>query len=341
MRYRLVKSATTVVYLCLLYLTWLFFDGGLDVRFGLGAVIVSGLWLIVTRAQIGHFFETYFDILSRIEVEVPLVMGSFLSSIAIFAALHDSIKLLAALEFVLWMRISMEYSKNKAKYEKQGYGPLPIGCWLSPPADALVAGDLMLTSGRVAANLHEGVGHGEMVIEEPNGEMKSFSSYMKDGLVLNPLDAIAKSSSESGYYIILRLTKPWTEDEKVKAAAIAHEMLLENAHWRDQTNAKRTKMIQSWPIPKSWKDYLLIHTRASGYDWLGLFMGRLAKEHWTCIGACLELYRRNGTKTNQYGTGLLGLGSTIFDPIMPVRFLNDPALRMLSLDDKRKFDNKN
>ncbi len=338
MRYRLVKSATTVIYFSLLALTWAFFDGGLDVRFGLGAVIISGAWLIVTRIQIGHLLETYYDILSRLEVDVPLVMGMFLSGAAIFAAMHESIKIIAALEFVGWTVVAIIYRHNRQKYEKQGHGPLPKGCWLSPPAEALVAGDLMLTSGRVATNLHEAVGHGEMAIEEPDGEMKSFSSYMKVGLVLNPLSAITHSSAESGYYIILRLRTPWTKEQKDKAAAIAHEMLLENAHWRDARNARRTKFIEGLPLPQSWKATLLVKTRASGYDWLGLFFGRLAKEHWTCIGACLELYRRLGIQTNQYGTGLLGLGSTIFDPIMPVRFLSDPALRMLSLDDKEAFD---
>ncbi len=338
MRYRLVKSATTVIYLCLLVLTWLFFDGGLDVRFGLGAVIVSGAWLVVTRMQIGHLLETYYDILSRLEVEIPLVMGMFLAGAAVFAAMYEQVKVIAALEFVAWTVVAIQYRRNRAKYEKQGHGPLPLGCWLSPPAEALVAGDLMLTSGRVAANLHESVGHGEMVIEEPNGDMKSFSSYMKDGLVLNPLNEIARASAESGYYIILRLNTAWTKEQKDQAAAIAHEMLVENAHWRDARNARRTKFICDLPLPQSTRDWLLAKTKASGYDWLGLFFGRLAKEHWTCIGACLELYRRLGIKTNQYGTGLLGLGSTIFDPIMPVRFLSDPALRMLSLEDKKVFE---
>ncbi|MBY0357535.1 MAG: hypothetical protein K2W82_05990 [Candidatus Obscuribacterales bacterium] len=36
-----------------------------------------------------------------------------------------------------------------------------------------------------------------------------------------------------------------------------------------------------------------------------------------------------GVKTNSYGTGLLGFGTTLFDPIMPVRFLSDPAFQLL------------
>jgi hypothetical protein len=47
-------------------------------------------------------------------------------------------------------------------------------------------------------------------------------------------------------------------------------------------------------------------------------MSRLAPHRWTCIGACLELYRRLGVPTDD-GTGLLGFGTSLLDPIMPVR----------------------
>jgi hypothetical protein len=63
-------------------------------------------------------------------------------------------------------------------------------------------------------------------------------------------------------------------------------------------------------------------------------MGRVTKDHWTCVGACLEVYERLGIKTNQYGTGLFGYGTTLFDPIMPVRFLSDPAFTLLTTNDQ-------
>ncbi len=65
--------------------------------------------------------------------------------------------------------------------------------------------------------------------------------------------------------------------------------------------------------------------------------GRRAPSHWTCIGACLELYSRLGVKTHHYGTGLLGLGTGLLDPIMPVRFLSDPAFVLLTEEDKKAF----
>jgi hypothetical protein len=118
-----------------------------------------------------------------------------------------------------------------------------------------------------------------------------------------------------------------------RAEEIAREMLAENAAWRGRVNARRRRLVGLLPLPAGFKASLARHVESSGYDWLGLFMGRLAPHRWTCIGACLELYRRLGVRTAPYGTGLLGFGTTLFDPIMPVRFLSDPAFRLLRLGD--------
>lgn len=69
-------------------------------------------------------------------------------------------------------------------------------------------------------------------------------------------------------------------------------------------------------------------------NWFGTFMGRIANNRWTCIGAALELYKSIGVKTNFYGTGLLGFGTTLFDPILPVRFLADPALELITTSEQ-------
>ena len=53
---------------------------------------------------------------------------------------------------------------------------------------------------------------------------------------------------------------------------------------------------------------------ASGYDWLGLFMGRLAPHRWTCIGACLELYRRLGVQHEPLRNGSARIQH---DPLRP------------------------
>ncbi len=51
--------------------------------------------------------------------------------------------------------------------------------WLSPPADIMRAGDLILTSGNVAKQLHESVGHAETVLKMPDGSLQLFSCYME------------------------------------------------------------------------------------------------------------------------------------------------------------------
>ena len=67
----------------------------------------------------------------------------------------------------------------------------------------------------------------------------------------------------------------------------------------------------------------------NGYDFGGLISGRLASDHWTCIGACMQVYTRIGVPIQDYGVGLFGLGTGWLDPILPVRFLYDPAMTVL------------
>jgi hypothetical protein len=162
----------------------------------------------------------------------------------------------------------------------------------------------------------------------------AFSSYMACGLVLNPLEEVTTATGQTGHYIVLRPRMPWSQEQIRRAWEIAQDMLAANGGWKERVNRRRSKIIASLPLPHDWKERLTRIFQATGYDWLGLFMGRLTRDHWTCVGACLELYRRLGIKTNPYGTGLLGFGTTLFDPIMPVRFLSDPAFKLLKVDDR-------
>ncbi|HMO22904.1 MAG TPA: hypothetical protein PKC98_18230, partial [Candidatus Melainabacteria bacterium] len=96
-----------------------------------------------------------------------------------------------------------------------------------------------------------------------------------------------------------------------------------------------TAWLNRLPMPQSFRQWLIRKFPMTGYDWTGLLIGQKHSDHWTCVGLCLELYHRLGMKTNQYGIGLFGLGTGLLDPIMPVRFLGDPAFRILSEEDKR------
>jgi len=326
--FALVKAANTIGYFALIYLTWRFATGHFDWKISYGCVLINACWLVLTRIKTDHLLQTYFDIFSRLELELPVVSGMILSIAAVLSPCHWLTKGLAVLEALCWIYIWIIYNRNKQRFKVQGYGPVPINTWVSPPASELAAGDLILTSGNIARDLHESVAHAEMVIQRADGKLGLFSCYMEKGAKIHTLESLT-SSNYKGYYIALELRHPWTEDQKVRATSIAEEMVRKNEEWRDHENEKIGKFISRLPLPESTKDYLKKRFWASGYDWFGTFMGRVVPDRWTCIGACVELYHRMGVKTNFYGTGLLGFGTTLFDPIMPVRFLSDPAFVLI------------
>ncbi len=162
--------------------------------------------------------------------------------------------------------------------------------------------------------------------------MKLFSSYMDRGTFLHELDLVT-IKHEHGDYILLHLVQPWTDEQQARAAQIAQEMIETNKQWAAKENDKHKVIIDKLPLSAQQKAALEERLHVSGYDWFGTFMGRMAPDRWTCISGCLELYHRMGVTTATYGTGLLGFGTTIFDPIMPVRFLADPAFRLVLKSD--------
>jgi hypothetical protein len=329
--YRLLKAGDTLAYLGLGWLTWRFVDDEIHWKLAVAAVGLSGAWLALTRLRMNHLFKTYFDVLSRLEVLVPLGFGVGLALFAVFDTHFLATRLLAGIELAAWGLLLLSYRSNRQHFVRQGHGPVPAGCWLSPPIDTLQPGDLVLTSGLVAAGLRESVGHGETVVPARDGSLLSFTCRMDQGALLHEVEEFLSGlRSRHGHYIVLRLREELTREQGQRAEQIARELIAENRAWCERANQRRRAVIARLPLPRSSKDWLIRSLRASGYDWLGLFMGRLAPHRWTCIGACLELYRRLGVRTNPYGTGLLGFGTTLFDPIMPVRFLSDPAFRLLA-----------
>jgi len=187
-------------------------------------------------------------------------------------------------------------------------------------------------SGRMAGRLQESVGHGEMAIRLEDGSMGTFTSLMEEGTVIKDLKTRLDDFRRSGnHYIVLKLQQRPTEEQIVEVTRLARELMARNVAWKTGVNARRARIVSSLPLPQSWKDKLIARFKASGYDWFGLYTGRLTKDHWTCIAACLELYHSAHIKTARYGTGLLGIGTGLFDPIMPVRFLDDPAFRLLTV----------
>ncbi|MFN8553491.1 MAG: hypothetical protein U0103_18595 [Candidatus Obscuribacterales bacterium] len=332
--YTLIKAANTIGYFFLLHLTWRFVTHRLDWQLSTGCVVLSAGWLILTRIKVDHLLQTYFDVLSRIELQLPVVLGLVLGIMALMAhAYHPIVHAIAITEMAFWVWLWTLYRRNKAKFKKQGYGPVPLNTWVNPPADLLKPGDLILTSGNIAKELHESVGHAEMVLKMPNGEKMLFSSYMDKGTCFHPLEDLT-GPAYKGHYVALHLKQPWSETQAAKATEIAESMVALDKQWAAEENIRVSKRIAILPIPEEWKAKLRRTFHASGYDWFGTFMGRVADNRWTCIGACVELYQRMAVPINQYGTGLLGVGTTIFDPILPVRFLADPALELITKNEQ-------
>jgi len=331
--YQLLKAADTLAYLGLGWLTWRFLDGELHWRLAIAAVVLSGGWLAVTFARMSHLLKTYFDVVSRLEVILPAALGAGAALFAVFDTRYAATRAVAAAELAAWALLVLRYRRNRARFVRRGHGPLPAGCWLNPPADALEPGDLVLTSGMVAAGLRESVGHGETVVRAGDGSLACFTCRMDQGALLHAAPALlADLRRRAIHYIVLRLRHELSPEQAARAEAIARSMIAENQSWAERSNRRRRAVIERLPLPRRVRVRLLHTFHTAGYDWLGLFMGRIAPARWTCIGACLELYHRLGIATNPYGTGLLGAGTTLFDPIMPVRFLSDPAFRLLTED---------
>lgn len=338
MLHRLRKTATSVAYLLLIGLTWQWFQKDTAWTFSIGCVIVSGLWLSLTWFELGHLFRTYFDGFSRLKMLLPITIGLGLSALALFTSGPLELKAVAGVELAAWLTIYFRYRHNRKQYITQGHGPLPKGAWVNPPVAVLAELDLILTSGRMADRLHESVGHGEVAVRMPDGNLYLLSSYMEKGVVIHRAEAVANKLLERGHYVVLRLTTPATEVQKSLAPQLSEIMKAQNDAFRDASNLRRARILAWLPLPGFAKGFLAKKFRATGYDWVGLLIGQRHRDRWTCIGICLELYHRLGIKTGNYGTGALGLGTGVLDPIKPARFLSDPAFRVLSDKDKAEFE---
>jgi hypothetical protein len=333
-----IKAANTIGYFGLLWLTARFAEHKLDWQLATGCVLLSACWLILTRIKIDHLLQTYFDILSRLEVQLPVLVGSLMSFIAALTHAHPYCRYVAIAEIFAWFYIWVLFRRNKSLFKKQGYGPVPYNTYISPPLSRLRVGDLLLTSGRVAQNLHESVGHAEMVLQDPSGQLWLFSSYMAKGACFNPIEDVTGKQFH-GYYVGLHLREAWSVEKQQQAFKLASEMVRVNHEWADAENIRVKKRIEFLPLPRFLKDDLIKLFHSTGYDWFGTFMGRIASDRWTCIGACVELYRRMGVRLNFYGTGLLGFGTTLFDPIIPARFLSDPAFELIQDGEDKEAPN--
>lgn len=336
---RLLKTSIVAFQIAFLWLSYRVFSGQIDNYVAGTALLVSGFWLALTSVRLNGLLRTYFDKLSQLQVMVPTICGVMLAGIALVCAKQIAFTLISALELLAWLAVYLAYRRNRANYITEGRGPVPKDTWVDPDAEALMPGDLILTSGRMAARLHTSVGHAELVIPGESGRLHTVTSYMENGTIINRLDALIKRlRADKIHYIALRLRTPFNKEQLSCAPELARQALEANGAWRKQSNEKREACINRLPLPKSWKSCLIKKTHATGYDWVGLFIGTRAKNRWTCIALCVEILKKLDVKINDYGTGLLGLGTGLLDPIQPVRLLGDKAYRLIDIHDRARFE---
>lgn len=332
------KFIETTAYAGLLALSVKLTRGELDTTVTLASLSLSAAWLTITYLELQVLLRTYYDTLSRLLVWIPMLIGAALSAVAMYAGSSDPIRYTAAAELVAWLFVYLLYRKNRNSYIDRKHGPLPEGTWVNPYARAIQPGDIILTSGRVSKRVRQNVGHGEIAYLNANGEMCSFSSYMEKGVIRQPLDEVlSKVIADGEHYIVMRLVEPWTEEQIVLAQQTVEQMYADNVVWRDAETISRRNFVDKLPVPRKWHEDLFKKIEPTGYDWFGLFIGVLHSNRFTCIGACVELDRRVGVQMGDYGTGLLGWGTGLLDPIVPMRLLGEPAYRLLTVLDQETF----
>lgn len=341
MYYRIRKFVIASANLSLLWLMFKLVTGSLDWGLALGSVLLSGFWLGLTALSLRSLFTTYYDWMSRWRIKLPLWFGVVLSVVAIIANDSLAMRAAAACELLAWALVYIAYRHNKARFVKTGHGVLPAGTWLNPPVGVVRPGDLILTSGRMADTMDQAVGHGEVGVQGEDGKLYLLSSYMEKGTVINEAERILRILIKRGeHYVVLRLRKGPTDEQRSRGWKIAQGMLSENIAWREDWNARRIAFIERLWLPASWKPWLTKKTAFSttGYDWVGLFIGFKARNRWTCIGACAEWYARLRVPMRHYGTGLLGVGTGILDPIQPQRFIEDKSLELLTNAHREEYE---
>jgi len=330
------KFIETTAYAALLALSVKLGRGELDTTVVAASLSLSAAWLAITALELRVLLRTYYDTLARLLIWLPMLVGAALSSMAMY--IDRSVWCVAIAELLGWLFVYMQYRRNRNLYIDRKHGPLPAGTLVNPEARLIRQGDIILTSGRVSKRVRQNVGHGEIAYMNADGEMWCFSSYMEKGVIRQPLEMVLnKVIADGEHYIVLRLVEPWTEEQIIRAHQLVEQMYADNVVWRDEETNRRRKFADSLPVPQKWRDDLFNKIEPTGYDWFGLFIGVLHSNRFTCIGACVELNKRLGVKMSDYGTGLLGWGTGLLDPIVPMRLLGDPAYRLLSLSDKEEL----
>lgn len=334
--FRFWKSAKAIANVFMIFMTWRWYEHGLGLEFGLSCLVLSTMWLVLSFAQMRHLMRSYATILSRLQLLVPMWLGFALNFMAYFSTAELLVQGAAGAGLMAWGYVYWRYRQDKKKFFAQGYGVLPQGIMVNPPAQMLPPGSILLMTG-IPEYIGEAVGHGEIVI--PDGDKKwAFSTYMKFGVVMNPLEEVLSRRARRGITVALAPVTPWTEEQCKMSLMVAKGMLRQNKEWVVRERAKQSRLFDRLHLPQFARALGGKLWPITGYDWFGLVLGRTKMGRYTCVGSVQELLWRMGITLDRYfGTGLLGLGTTVLDPIMPARFFDLKCYRMVTEADHQTW----
>lgn len=311
-------------------LIWFFATRETGLGLAGSCLILSAVAAASTFVQFSCLLRGYGSVFSRVQTLAALVWGTLLSTAALGFAETQALLGAAVASLALWGYAWWRYSVQKSKFVNVGSGPLRADVWVSPPADALEAGDVLCTSGRVANWLRQSTGHTENVIPF-DGRLQLFSSWFETGPCINEVSRICKPSDRN-HYVVLRRREPLTADQMRRMEQGAKDMLAENQVFIARTKASRARM------PRWLSSFLDRKFPATGYDWVGAYSGRIARDRWTCTGVHLTLMQRCGIATPRLGVGLFGFGTGLFDILNTEDLACDRGLRYLTLADKAAYE---
>ena len=336
MNYRIVKFLTGVAYLVAIGLLALGPSGALpfdwSIQFTL--CVSSGIVLAVSLFRLPEYLGHLEDRMVLRMLYVPIVINYSVMIAALWISIvrNDLVTAYIAMGIGLGFGfIDYQAFSTRANYYIRAHrGLLPAGIWINPPASALEPGDIILVHGPMADRVRNAVGHAEIVVRGRNGKLHVLSSMIESGPAWHTARALLKSYQSGGFdYIVMRLHRPLTEEQNARSIEIVEDMIARNKVWTVAAKERTQRRIERLPIPKSWKEWLLKKYMPTGYDQFGKFWGGLREDRWTCIGSCLYLLRELGVPVGEYATGAFGICGE-FNPLMPVRFIRDPAYRWLN-----------
>jgi hypothetical protein len=295
---------------------------------GLGSLVLFA----VTVINLSAWFRNYGCFIERTTTQVAILVGLILAVISTLMAIkqahtrHSWQKFIGIAGIIAWLGVSGFYLANCQTFEElPGKGPMPKHLWMNPPVAAMKCGDLLLSSHESDWKYHQVLGHAEIVIRDKDGTLKIFTCRMEKGVIIREPSEYVDECKRNGWdYWVCRPKKALTEKAMSAGTTRAYHMLDENIAWRESANIEAAKLHQK---PET------------GFDWHGMLNGIHSPHRWTCISACHDILVAMQVPVQDYGKGILGFGGFL-NPKEPARYLGDPALHVLDVNDQHIFTAK-